>query len=498
MSRILTPGRNSWRVSKVDAAGALVDAQDYYRAFYRAAEQAEHYLLIAGWQFESSVPLLRGADAERLEQPVTLLEFLRWLCERKPELRIYILAWDYSLVFALEREWMQKIRFDWMTCDRIQFKFDAEHAMGGSHHQKFVVVDGAIGFVGGVDLCEGRWDDRSHTLDNPLRLNRDASPQKPYHDVMAYCAGPVVRDLEQLFSERWQRATGDKLELPQTNPSPLEPPTAALPICCREVALSRTFAGETGSGSNIEEIKTLYQDAIRSAQRSIYIETQYLTSRVVHDALVDRMRERPGLEIVAVMNKGGDTPKETFVLGRAQDFVLASLSETARATGNLFRVYYSAQVSPEHGELPTFIHSKVLIIDDRLLSIGSANCTNRSLHVDSELNFVWECAAERDELVTSVRRFRASLLAEHAGVDRVTELESSENLVLILDELARNADSRLRHRPIPESVDAVELRRLRARTFDPDRPLDEYALSDWVAADPDEAAGQPSPSSPSH
>src|SRR6187399_2684597 len=142
-SKILRPGRNLWTAGKAEASGVLVDAADYYRAFYQAASQAKRSILLAGWQFDRGVPLLRGPDAPPGSE-VRLLEFLNQLCEQKPELEVYILAWDFHVVFALEREWMQTLYFQWATNARLQFRFDEAQAAQGSHHQKFAVIDRSI------------------------------------------------------------------------------------------------------------------------------------------------------------------------------------------------------------------------------------------------------------------------------------------------------------------------------------------------------------------
>src|SRR6478609_11366696 len=103
---ILTPGRNCWtNEAPLNHCGLLVDGRAYYRAFYHAAQKAQKYLLIAGWKFTSDVKLLRGPDAAEADGEVELLPFLKELLRKKPELRIYILAWDYSLIYALEWEW---------------------------------------------------------------------------------------------------------------------------------------------------------------------------------------------------------------------------------------------------------------------------------------------------------------------------------------------------------------------------------------------------------
>src|SRR5262249_4058918 len=149
----------------------------------------------------------------------------------RPELEVYLLAWDYNVVFSLEREWLQWLKFDAISHERVHFVFDGNHPVGASHHQKLVIVDETIAFAGGIDLGDARWDDRGQAPENGERvLVHGGGPQKPYHDLMAYCAGPIVHRLRELFCQRWRRATGSELALPQLPAGPLPPLSGALPI----------------------------------------------------------------------------------------------------------------------------------------------------------------------------------------------------------------------------------------------------------------------------
>src|SRR5690242_18599976 len=138
---IIAPGQNAWKQVHADDARVIVDADDYYRVFHAAALRARKYILVSGWQFDRGVKLLRGTQAVGRGKQVQLVRFLDRLCERTPSLRIYLLAWDFHMVFALEREWMQRLWFHYATNERLVFRFDDADATGGSHHQKFVVID---------------------------------------------------------------------------------------------------------------------------------------------------------------------------------------------------------------------------------------------------------------------------------------------------------------------------------------------------------------------
>ena len=448
MARILTTELPTYRVQPVDQLGLLIDADDYYREFYRVASQAQHYILLSGWQFDSDVQLLRGAEAERAAYPITLLKFLNTLCEQRPNLQIWILAWDFSLVFATEREWMQQLLFHWTTNERLRFRFDDNHVERGCHHQKFVVVDGELSFLGGLDLCDDRWDDRRHLLHNPLRLSR-GEPHKPFHDVQVYLRGRALSAaLAELFVCRWQRAGGPPMTLPglpEARSLPTDSPQGLLPVRASTAALSRTDPyGSPGGPQLCTEILSLYQAAIARADSLIYVETQYFSSHAVCEALEQRMRapERPGLSIVLILNMRGETLKEQAAVGLAQAQIIARLRLVASETKHRLGIFYTVpQCDPaETPERATYIHSKLMIVDDRFLTVGSANLTNRSMAVDTELNVTVESQAPDDPLVQSIRAVRASLLAEHSGGDERMFQADHEGLVAQLEQIASHGE----------------------------------------------------------
>ena len=458
MSSIIKIGRNSWRGVHADDAGLLVDAADYYHAVYWAISGAQSHVLISGWQFDSGVPLLRGADVPS-GADVRFLKFVDGLCRRRPELRIYLLAWDFHLVFAGEREWLQRVIFHWMTSPNLRFRFADHPVAGGSHHQKFVVVDGRLAFLGGMDVCEARWDDRRHLADNPLRLSH-GRPHKPYHDVQAWLAGrEPARALEDLFSERWRRAGGPPLELRAAVRAEV-PLRASLPIGKTTIALSRT--DPQPDGHTIREVECLFEDAIAAADRLIYVETQYFSSRRIREALVRRMRasDRPRPEIVIVVNEQAEALKEELAVGLRQARNLEVLRDTASRTGCSLGCYFSLCDGAHDTFRATYIHSKLMIVDDRFFTVGSANLTNRSMGLDSELNAAWEHDGEDSWLIDTIRNVRVSLLAEHAGLSAADAagLHPIEGLVTRLDALADRGETRLRCHGAPTPIQQAAMR----------------------------------------
>ncbi|MGZ9125256.1 MAG: phospholipase D-like domain-containing protein [Candidatus Binatia bacterium] len=448
---LLKPGRNCWRTESVSQTGLLVDGDDYYRAFYRAAQAAEHYILISGWQFDSGTALLRGAEAEDAQGTIHLLDFLNDLCERKPALRIYMLAWDYSMLYGLDREWFQDWHFNWSTNERLKFCYDRGESFDASHHQKFVVIDGTLGFVGGIDLCASRWDERDHRPDNPLRVNSDGSSYRTFHDLQSYHVGPFAQQLAELFKQRWQIVCGDCLDLaaPDRGPRPLvfDP---SIPLTAQQVAISRTEVPQSRGDKPILEIRQLFLDAIDAAERLIYIENQYYSSEALSDALIERMRQfrRPRLEIVLVIAKDAEAFLEQLSIGIAQSRIIRRLKAVAAETGHSFGIYYPASIAADGTEVPTYIHSKLLLVDDRFLSIGSANMNNRSMGYDTELNVAWD-DVPGSRLARSIRDARVNLLAEHTGLDAQAgdRLVAVDGLVDYLNGLADSGTTRLRHHP---------------------------------------------------
>jgi phospholipase D1/2 len=479
---ILKPGANCMGSYQARETGLLIDACDYYRAFFQAARQARRYLLLAGWQFDSEVKLLRGAEASSTKGDVRFLSFLENLCESTPELAIYLLAWDFSAVFSLEREWFQNLIFDWTTNERLHFRFDSIHAPGATHHQKFVIVDGQIAFAGGMDICSNRWDDRYHLSQNPQRTDVEGSIYGCYHDIQSYHTGPVVKVLQDLFVKRWLDSGADALTLP----------TAATPITCHmpqafplpthEVAVSRTQAPIEQTGQKeIQEVRRLYIEAIMSADRLIYLENQYFSSQAIYWSLIARMAApgRPRLQIIMILPDRLPFTEELF-LGLPQVKMLRSLQLVAEKTGHSLNVYSSTALQDDGKRQMTFIHSKLLLVDDRFLTVGSANLTNRSMGLDTELNVSWEAVdpAGQSELVTAIRGVRTSLLAEHAGLYGKGEeqrFDELEDLTSRLECLADDHEARL-CRYVPdaalENSDWTEALQPIARMVDPDKPVD--------------------------
>ena len=503
-----------WQVEGVEQIELLVDADIYYASFYRAALQAKRHIYLAGWQFDSLARLLRPAPDEPQAHPLELLPFLDHLCERTAGLEVFILAWDYSVFYALEREWLQRLKFDFQSHPRVHFEFSNHPGMGGCLHQKYVLIDQRLAFVGGLDLCDSRWDTRTHRALDPARRDVHGNPYKAFHDLQVALRGPVVKGLGRLFRESWERARNEALSAPDSVPS-LQLPSAhphpelapeehaggteprgddpldlrrvsgqrGLPLSATRVGLSQTDM-ISASAPAAFQVQALFERAILGAERWIYIETQYFTSRAIAEILCRRLADptRGKLDVFLLMPDGADTPKEDLVLGARQRAVRYRVAREAERHGHHFRLLKSLQdpapgaTQPEHRPA-TFIHSKLLIVDDELLSIGSANLTNRSMSLDTELNVTCATALEEPEAAARLRAeiagVRANLLAEHAGSAEPGRFLEGASLLAEIDRACGDAQGKLRCLEIPEPESSNDLL---SQLFDPARPLDWESL----------------------
>lgn len=195
--------------------------------------------------------------------------------------------------------------------------------------------------------------------------------------------------MEEIFLDRWAAATGERL-------APVRPDRTRrfdLPHTLRlsggPASISRTVPARTCGRNAGAEIAQLYDDAIASAERLILIENQYFTSRRVFDALHKRISDtsRPGIEVVVILPQAAQNWKEELAIGFEQRRMLQRLETAAKANHCPLGIYTPIKTgNPPLPPTPIYVHSKVLVIDDRILSIGSANTSNRSLGLDTECN----------------------------------------------------------------------------------------------------------------
>jgi phospholipase D1/2 len=410
MQTILKPGKNCWCLEPAERISFLVDGQAIFEAFEAVAGQAKKSLLIVGWDIDSRVRLRRpvspGGDAES----TTLGAFLENLVEPREGLEIHILIWDFPVIYASDREPLPVFNLDWKTHRRIYLALDGEHPIGGCHHQKIVVVDDQLAMVGGFDLTHRRWDTPAHFPVDPRRKDPLGKPYPPFHDVQMLVKGPVAGKLGDLARERWYRATAQRLSKPVATEMPVWPSSVSADLKNIPVAVARTEPAFKNR-SEIKEVQRLYQEAIAAAERYILIENQYLTSKLIMEALLTRLREKNGPELVIILPKSNSGWLEESTMGRLRSGVLQGLWDGDRH-GHL-GIYCPVINDPgPAGQTELRVHSKIMIIDDTFVRVGSANLNNRSMGFDTECDLAVEIPAN-NAADNGIVMLRNRLLAEH-------------------------------------------------------------------------------------
>lgn len=428
---IVRPGENCWRVERAHRFRCVQDGDEYFRLVREAILAARETVFVLGWDIDASVELVRGVDDDGA--PRKLAELLDFVVRRNPDLNVYVLTWDYAALYALERDPTSRIRLGWSTHERVRFQFDDLHPVGASHHQKVVVVDDALAFSGGLDLTNHRWDTTRHEVDDPLRLTSLNKPYTPFHDVQALVSGPAAMALGELARERWRAVRGDAPNRSRENTEEFWPVSEEADLIDVDVAIARTLPAFRERAA-VRECEALFLDQIAAARSTIYIENQYFTNQDLGRALAARLREPDGPEIVFVGPRDCSGWLEQKTMGVLRHAVLVELldADLHKRLRILFPYASKAQ------DVCTFVHAKILVIDDEHLRIGSANLSNRSMGMDTECDLVAVAGGDGKQRA-GIQRVRDRLVAEHLGVDtdRVSEaVERHGSLRAAVDELA--------------------------------------------------------------
>ena len=479
---LLVPGTTCWKLARARHLSLIQDAGPAFAAIADAMEAARESIFIVGWDLDSRTPLRprpgthqhgHGAgDGPPQDGPLegaALLPLLLGCLARQPRLQVFILVWDYSVIYAFEREPRTREQFG-RAHPRLHFAMDGDHASGASHHQKIVVVDDQVAFVGGIDLTMHRWDHPRHLIHDPHRIDGDGKPYDPFHDVHAAVSGPAAAALGQLARARWGPRRG------RVRPPPLAeadtvsawPATLAPDALDVEVGFARTHlrAGQPP----IKEVEALTVTALHAARRWIYAENQYLTSNAVARALAARLTESDGPEITVVLPESETGWKERASMGVLRARALAFL-RAKDLHGRLRLVFPRVSSGAEARAIN--VHAKVLVIDDALAKVGSANFSNRSMGLDTECDLAVEA---RDAASTAfVSLVRNRLLGEHldlTAAEVAERLAATGSLCHLIDHQVATAAYGLV--PVPDVLEPgdvpVDLTVFDGAVVDPEEP----------------------------
>jgi phosphatidylserine/phosphatidylglycerophosphate/cardiolipin synthase-like enzyme len=356
----------------------LADGQDVLSAVAEAIGAASSHVHISGWHVTPDFELTRGARATQLR------ELLAELAERV-DVRVLLWAGAPLHAFTPSRREVRAVQESLTRGTRVQCALDARERPMHCHHEKLVVVDGIVAFVGGIDLTSlggDRFDTQAHPARGTLG----------WHDASARLRGLAVADVARHFCDRWREVAKEDAPTPA---APAEAGSVAVQVV--RTVPERIYDFEPRGEFRILEA---YTRALRSARKLVYLESQFLWSSQLVEILARKLRDPPcdDFRVVVVLparpNNGAD-------MTRGQ---LGALADADRNAGRFLAATVSARSGSETG--PLYVHAKLAVVDDAWMTIGSANLNEHSLFNDTEMNVV-TCDPEL------AREVRLRLWAEH-------------------------------------------------------------------------------------
>ncbi len=350
----------------LDGAEALPRVADAIRS-------ARSHVHLAGWHFDASFQLEEdGPDLREL------------LAETAERVDVRVLAWAGAPLplFHPARREVREACEKLAGGTRISIALDARERPFHCHHEKLVVVDDEVAFVGGIDLT-ALAGNRLDSNDHPPRDGLG------WHDTALRLEGPLVADVARHFHTRWHAVGPDGLPEPR---GPLSVDGGVEAQFVRTVPERLYEPLRDGEWSILES----YLRALRAAERLVYLESQFLWSPEVTFVLAEKLRRPPSddFRVIALLpaqpNNGADD-------SRGQVGLLIDADK--ESGGDTARFLACTLYQPGPGGNPVYVHSKAAVVDDVWLTIGSANLNEHSLFNDTECNVV----VRDPELVREVR-----------------------------------------------------------------------------------------------
>jgi phosphatidylserine/phosphatidylglycerophosphate/cardiolipin synthase-like enzyme len=433
------PGREAWSTGNL--VRPLVHGATYFAELHERLEATRpgDLVFFTDWQGDADEQLTGEPGSE-------VVEVLARADERGVDVRGLIWRSHTQRIGFNARE--NRTLGEELQARGAEALLDMRVRMGGSHHQKFVVIrhrddpSRDIAYVGGIDLCHARRDTAEHHGDpqgQQLAAEYGATP--PWHDIQAAITGPAVYDVETVFRERWEDPTPltrspirwaeDKMLHHDVTPDPLpaqQPPPPPVEGGTHVVQLLRTYPDlrlnrdYPFANGGERSVARGYTKALTRARRLVYLEDQYLWGHHVGDIFTEALHREPGLHVVAVVplvpDLDGAVSRTPQLLGRRR-----SMLEMQRAAPDRVAVFGIEN----HAGTPVYVHAKACVVDDIWATIGSDNFNRRSWTHDSELSAVVVDGSAEDHSPYA-RRLRLTLAAEH--LDREVTEES------LLEEMA--------------------------------------------------------------
>lgn len=463
-----------WRYAKVKRARVVIDAAHYFAAMQAVMLNARHRIFLIGWDFDTRIHLAEGRSwwqrGWKDKYPARLGGFIAWLVRHRPKLEVRILKWSFGVFKFTFRGSMWWDLLRWARHRRIDFKFDSAHPVGCSHHQKLAILDSSIAVCGCIDMTGKRWDTRDHPEDEPKRRTPNGRKYDPWHDASMIMEGEVAEALSDLGRDRWVRAGGKPLKAVTPPAKSLWPDDLDTTFENVEVGIARTRAAHR-DWDKVKEVEELFVAQIRRAKKFIYAESQYFASRAIAEVILERVQEDDPPEIVIVHPSSADGWLEKQAMDHARAELVRCIE--AADTKERFSIW-----SPYSGVTPIYVHAKILIVDDEIFRIGSANMNNRSMGLDSECDVFIDAARPSNEHARSaITTLRHSLLAEHCGLDEAQMpelLERHGSMTALIHHSITPEGGRNLVRYRPPELSEIEETLATSALLDPEDPEDMF------------------------
>lgn len=499
----------------------LVDGRDYMWNVSRAINMAKDVIYIHDWWLSPQLYMRRPAAISQKWRLDRLLQK-----KAREGVKIFIIIYrNVEAAIPIDSEFTKFSMLDlhpniFVQRSPNQFK---KNQFFFAHHEKICIVDHTVAFVGGIDLCFGRWDTPQHSVvdDKPTgfeqsdlpkdadhcqlwpgkdysnprvqdfyKLNepyaemydRSKTPRMPWHDISMQVVGQPARDLTRHFVQRWNYVLRGRKP---TRPTPfLLPPPDYVPADMEALGLTGTCevqilrsASEWSLGliETEHSIMNAYCKMIEESEHFVYIENQFFITSCntmntpivnnIGDAIVERAirayqnNESWRCVIVIPLMPGFQNTVDEAEGTSVRLIMQCQFRSICRGDGSIFGRLRSLGIEPEDfvqfyslrswGKIgpqrvlvteQLYIHAKVIIVDDRIALIGSANINERSMlgtrdsetaAVVRDTDMLWSTMDGEPYLVGRfAHTLRMRLMREHLGldVDEVMEEERRAEL----------------------------------------------------------------------
>ncbi|MBC7414265.1 MAG: cardiolipin synthase B [Herminiimonas sp.] len=305
----------------------LLNGDQIFPSMLKAIREARHSINLETYIYWSEQIGLDMADAlaERARAGVKVHVLIDWVGSSKLDAEPITKMKDAGVEF----EKYHPLR--WYTLGRLNNRT----------HRKLMIVDGNIGFTGGVGIAAiwtGRAQDPDHWRDSHFRIE-----------------GPVVAQMQAVFMDNWIKTTGRVLHGPIYFPALAPAGNLA----------AQTFSSSPSGGN--ESMHLMYMLAFTAAQKSIYISSAYFVpDERTRETLIDAMKRGVKLKIIM---PGPHTDADTV-----RSSSRGMWGELLQAGAELYEYQ------------PTMYHCKVMIVDGLMTSVGSTNFDDRSMRLNDEAN----------------------------------------------------------------------------------------------------------------